>query len=170
MTLSWRHNGRVGVSDHQPHHCLLNHLFRRRSWKISKPRVTGLCVGNSPVTGEFPAQKASNAKMFPFDDVIMKYALGFCWSCLLVVIWQSHWPLGDVILIDNYILQANVMDYVHWHFLWICPLVNVTEHVLWYVNPGSGNGLVSSRNTFLSEPIMTQIDVTTWRHWAAMNY
>ena len=30
---------------------------------IKAPRhVTGLCVGNSPVTGEFPAQKASNAK------------------------------------------------------------------------------------------------------------
>ena len=30
--------------------------------KKSKLRVTGLCVGNSPVTGEFPAQMASNAK------------------------------------------------------------------------------------------------------------
>ena len=30
--------------------------------KISKLRVTGLCVGNSPLTGEFPAQKASNAE------------------------------------------------------------------------------------------------------------
>ena len=36
--------------------------FRRRSKKTSKPRVTGLCVGNSPLTGEFPAQKASNAE------------------------------------------------------------------------------------------------------------
>ena len=27
--------------------------------KHKKLRVTGLCVGNSPVTGEFPAQKAS---------------------------------------------------------------------------------------------------------------
>ena len=26
-----------------------------------KLRVTGLCEGNSPVTGEFPAQRASNA-------------------------------------------------------------------------------------------------------------
>ena len=25
-----------------------------------------------PVTGEFPVQRASNAKMFPLDDVIMK--------------------------------------------------------------------------------------------------
>ena len=30
--------------------------------KTSKLRVTGLCVGNSPVTGEFPAQRDSNAE------------------------------------------------------------------------------------------------------------
>ena len=41
--------------------CLLNRLFRRRSKKTSKLRVIGLCEGNSPVTGEFPAQKASDA-------------------------------------------------------------------------------------------------------------
>ena len=28
----------------------------------SKVRVTGLCAGNSPVTGEFPAQMVSNAE------------------------------------------------------------------------------------------------------------
>ena len=48
---------------------------RRRSKKTSKLRVTGLCEGNSPVIGEFPAQKASNAEKFPFDDVIMKIAI-----------------------------------------------------------------------------------------------
>ena len=35
---------------------------RRRSKKKSKLRVTGLCAGNSPATGEFPAQMASNAE------------------------------------------------------------------------------------------------------------
>ena len=30
--------------------------------KTPKFRVTGLCVGNSPETGEFPAQMASNAE------------------------------------------------------------------------------------------------------------
>ena len=36
--------------------------------------ATGLCEGNSPVTGEFPAQRASYAEnMFPFDDVIMAF-------------------------------------------------------------------------------------------------
>ena len=61
-TLQWRHNERDGVSNHQPHDCLLNHLFRHRSKKTSKLRVNGLCGGNSPVTGEFPAQRASNAE------------------------------------------------------------------------------------------------------------
>ena len=51
--------------------CSLNRLFRRRSKIISQPRVPGFFAGNSPRTGEFPAQMASNAEMFPFDDVIM---------------------------------------------------------------------------------------------------
>ena len=98
-TLQWRHNERNGVSNHQPHDCSLNGLFRRRSMKISRLRVTGICEGNSPVTGEFSAQRTSNAenvsilwrhhlkrssphkgpvtrKMFPFDDVIMRRAKG----------------------------------------------------------------------------------------------
>ena len=41
---------------------LLNRLFRRRSKRTSPLRVNGLCAGNSPVTGEFPAQMASNAE------------------------------------------------------------------------------------------------------------
>ena len=47
-TIHWRHNDHDGVSNHQPRRCLLNHLFRRRSKKTSKLRVTGLC--------EFPAR------------------------------------------------------------------------------------------------------------------
>ena len=60
--LRWRHNGCDSISNHQPHDCLLNRLFRRRSKKTPKLRVTGLCVGNSPGTGELPAQRASNAE------------------------------------------------------------------------------------------------------------
>ena len=60
--LQWRHNEHDGVSNHQPHGCLLNRLFSRRSKKTSKLRVTDLCEGNSTVTGEFPAQRASNAE------------------------------------------------------------------------------------------------------------
>ena len=51
-TLQWRHNERDGVSNQQLHGCLLNRLLK----KTSKLRVTGLCEGNSPVTGEFPTK------------------------------------------------------------------------------------------------------------------
>ena len=75
-SLHWRHNDHDGVSNHQPHDCLLNRLFRRRSKKTSKLRVTGLCVGNSPVT----------RKMLPFDDVIMSCG----WSALIPKVFEAN--------------------------------------------------------------------------------
>ena len=83
-TLQWRHNGRDGVSNHQPHDCLLNRLFRRRSKKTSKLRVTGLCAGNSPGTGEFSAQMASCAE----NVSIWWHASRLL--CLQVVTWYIY--------------------------------------------------------------------------------
>ena len=73
--LEWRHNARDGVSNHQPHDCLFSREFRRRWTKTSKLPVTGLCEGNSPVAGEFPEQRASNAENVPI------------W-------WRHHGPSG----------------------------------------------------------------------------
>ena len=84
--LQWRHNEHDGIANHQPHNCLLKRLFGCRSKKTSKLCVTGLCAGNSPVTGEFPAQRPVTQKMFPLDNVSMTSGL-------------THWPLGDVVLI-----------------------------------------------------------------------
>ena len=70
-SLLWRHNEHDSVSNHQPHDCLLNRLFRRRLKKTSKLRVTGLCVGNSPGPVNSPHKGPVKRKMFPFDDVIM---------------------------------------------------------------------------------------------------
>ena len=92
MPLQWRPNGCDGVSDDQSHDCLLNHLFRRRSTNTSKFRVTGLCVGNSPVTSEFPTQKASNAEIFPFDDVTMNW---------------KYWWLGATLCDKQWLLQQR---------------------------------------------------------------
>ena len=57
-----RHNEGDGDSSHWRLDYLHNRLFRRRSKKTSKLRVTGLCEENLPVTGEFTAQRASNAE------------------------------------------------------------------------------------------------------------
>ena len=59
---SYHNNESSGVLNHRRLHCLLNSWFRRRSKKTSKLRVTNFCAGNSPVTCEFPAQKAINAR------------------------------------------------------------------------------------------------------------
>ena len=57
-TLQRRHNERDGVSNHQPHECLLNRLFKAHmKQNIKAPRHWP-----SPVTGEFPAQRASTAE------------------------------------------------------------------------------------------------------------
>ena len=60
-TLQWHHNGHNGVSNHQPQHCLLNRLLMRRSKKTSNSASLSFAE-NSPVTGEFTAQRVNNAE------------------------------------------------------------------------------------------------------------
>ena len=76
------------ASNHQPHECLLNRSFGHRSKKTSKLRVTGLCVGNSPETGEFPAQMVSNA-----ENVSIRWRHHVSTSLKLPVYGsaRSHW-------------------------------------------------------------------------------
>ena len=62
LSLQWCHKEHDGVSNHHPRDCLLNHLFRRRWKKTSMLCITGLRVGISPVTGEFPAQRAGDTE------------------------------------------------------------------------------------------------------------
>ena len=63
--LQCRHNGHDSVSNHKRLNCLLNHFYGHRSKKTSNLCITGLCERNSPGTGEFPAQTASNAGNVP---------------------------------------------------------------------------------------------------------
>ena len=83
-SLRWRHNGCDSVSNNQPRDCLLSRLFRRRSKKTWKLRVTGLCVGNSPGQVNSPHKGPVTRKMFPFDDVIMilkfMFLFRLCWQ------------------------------------------------------------------------------------------
>ena len=107
LPLQWRHNGRDSVSNHRPHDCLLNRLFRRRSRKTSKLRVTGLCAGNSPGTGEFPAQMASNAE---------NISIGWRHHAL------SHWGQGKIAArLQTTIISFNWKLYFDLYFTGIYP-------------------------------------------------
>ena len=67
-TALWcRHNERDGASNHRRLDCLLNRLFRRRWKKTSYQSFASLAF----VTGGFPSQRARNAELYPFDDIIM---------------------------------------------------------------------------------------------------
>ena len=90
--LQWSYNGHDSVSNHQPHDCLLNRLFRRRSNKISKLRVTGLCAWNSPETGEFPAQMASNAENVSIWWRLHGNATIPFWTRLMYHDWKDFFP------------------------------------------------------------------------------
>ena len=103
--LHWRHNGRDSVSNHQPQDCLLNRLFGRRSKKISKLRVTGHCAGNSAVTGEFPAQMASNAENVSFwwrhHDLTSSYQMRFITIKLRCSGFYNHLTLKGATLCSS---------------------------------------------------------------------
>ena len=86
VTLQWRHNERNCVSNHQPHDCLLNRLFRRRSKKNQSPASLAL-LGEFTGDRWITTQRASNAEMFPFDDVIMKIRQYENWWKTLLQFW-----------------------------------------------------------------------------------
>ena len=108
-SLLWRHNGLDCVSNHQPHDCLLNRTFGCRSKKASKLRVTGLCVGNSPETGEFPAQMASNASM-----------TSSCWKVFMFDCKEYNTYVHDMLNFNQHIhypCWAMKMGYISYHLV-----------------------------------------------------
>ena len=132
-TLQWRHNDHNGVWNHQPHGCLLNRLFRRRSKKRSKHRFTGVCVGNSPETSEFPTQRASNAENV---SILWRHHVLHCFSSIplsiislifLVIIyfaihlWRkfeyNHVVLGAIHNMYIYIYKCVVIPVFQFPFL-----------------------------------------------------
>ena len=72
VTLQWRHNGRDGVSNHQPRDCLLSRLFGHRSEKKNQSSASLACVRGIhrwPVNS--PHKWPVTRKKYPFDDVTM---------------------------------------------------------------------------------------------------
>ena len=72
IALQWRHNERDGASNHQPHDCLLNRLFRHRSIKHQRSASLAFVRGIHRWPVNSPHKWPVTRKMFPFDDVIME--------------------------------------------------------------------------------------------------
>ena len=98
-TLKWRHNGRDGVSNHQPHVCLLNRLCRFRSQKTSKFRVTGLCVDTQTQFAYDGVDEThslhSKNYITPFEFVVFCGGLVLAYFHDDVIKWKQlprYWP------------------------------------------------------------------------------
>ena len=111
VTLRWRHNDHDGVSNDQPHVCLLDRLFRRRSKKTSKIRVTGLCVGNSPGPVNSLHKGPVTRKMFPFDDVIMNCGIPDI-SSVEPLPRDSTLVIKEVLWRQEQASQAGISNYI----------------------------------------------------------
>ena len=107
-----RHNEGIGVSNHRRLDCLLKRLFRRRLKKTSKLCVTGICAGNSPVTGEFPTQRASNAGDVSIwwrhhESKLVKY--GDIYQCNVHTCGNCRFPYwNNTSNIINYSVETNI--------------------------------------------------------------
>ena len=133
QSLQWCHNERDGVSYHQLQDCLLNRLFRCRSNKTSKLSVTGLCVGNSPATGEFPTQRASNAEKC-FHWMTSSY------NIRTESVSGPHWSYIKVVTIIN--TECNNTTLLLFKFSWPMFLsevfVLINSSLWWAVSPTFG--------------------------------
>ena len=146
--LHWRHNDHDGVSNHQSHGCLLNRLFRRRSKKTPKLRVTGLCVGNSPGPVNSQHKGPVTRNMFPFDDVIMQ--IGFK-SSINQATWLlkfDEWP------------KTNNKAPLRWHQA-LCIISNPSVNWKWSHSPETLN---SGKNwRFFLSHVTLKLDGWPWK-------
>ena len=71
VTLIWRHNGRDGVSNHQPHDCLLNRYSGADQRKHQSSASLAFVRGSHRWPVNSSHKWSVMRKMFPFDDVFM---------------------------------------------------------------------------------------------------
>ena len=105
--LQWRHNGRDSTSNHRPHDCLLNRLFRRRSKKHQSSASLAFVGGiqRSPVNS--PHKGPVTRKMFPFDDVTM-HQKTINGACRLAVIFGAILVPSHVVKFVQLIWRSGI--------------------------------------------------------------
>ena len=125
-SVQWRHNGSGGVSNHQPHYCLFDRLFRHRSKKISKLYVTGLGAGNSPVAGEYTNhhnhhRQHDHYHHHIFNNIIIMIMIMITITFVIISSPSSSWSpsssLSFIAVINNqsFIIPLRVCGIFHDH-------------------------------------------------------
>ena len=151
LPLQWRHNGHDGISNHQPHDCLLNRLFRRRSKKTSNSALPVFVRGSHWSAVKSPHKGPLTWKMFTFYDAIMASVVWSChsildWYCQSVSMNQQSVNFSRVIHLSSSLSEAKhapvkgrwwmlIDRFANWLF-WLKPFINNWEDLLYEVCGG----------------------------------
>ena len=126
ITLLGSHNESAGISDHQPHDCLLNHnhLFRHRSKKISKLRVSiRWHLHNNKGIVKGPHHWPFVRGIHPWPWSLLGSILTYHWLC-----HEEH--IAKNILFEIHACWFQEMHYKMWSIKWqpFCSGHNIIMH------------------------------------------
>ena len=120
--------------------CLFNHLLKLTTKKTSKHALLALCDGNSPVTGEFPAVRASNAEK-SFHCIYTFIRLG-SWRCTCLFAWfainklnRKTWKQDSCTSITRPIYHSICYSFIVC-FLFICLFICAGMDHVGYIHCG----------------------------------
>ena len=148
ISVQWRHNERDCLTDHGPHDCLLNRLLRHRSRETSKLRVTGLSEGNSPMTGEFLAQRVSNTEN-----------VSIWWRHHVNI--RIHWVINP--------LNIGIYTYILNIYIYICTQA-LGSHTYWYMDAfDSAYSFIRANSRLAANQWETSLQSNTVSHWLGAN-
>ena len=105
LPLQWRHNGRDGISNHQPRDCLLNRLFLKKKHQSSASLAFVRGIHRWPVNS--PQKGPVTRIMFPFDDVIV-YSRG----------GGPFLPFSYTTEIHKHAFKPWILAIANLHFIW----------------------------------------------------
>ena len=202
----------IMMSRHAYTFCITGHLYTKSTRYTNSQQcrtmmtssngnistLLALCVGNSPVTSEFPSQRPVTWSFDIFFDLCLRKRLSTqlrCWwfevpSCPLwrhCNVWffftvklqkvfeqtvkrklkwdtLTHWPFGNADVILNLQFQTYIKDNYLENLMWNCSQVDATRPHWWWLNIGSGNGLVLSGTKPLPEPMLAKFYDAIWHH------
>ena len=118
--LQCRHNGCDSVSNHQPHHCLLNRLFSTDQRKHQSSASLAFLQGIHRIPVNSPHKWPVTRKMFLFDDVIMFRKL------------TSLFPMVNAIAIDD-MMTRGIWALAHEILIWFSKRINGLRNGMVYV-------------------------------------
>ena len=130
LSLLWRHNRHDGVSNHQPHDCLLNHLFRCRSKKTSKLLAFMRGIHRGPVNSRTNDQQ--RGKCFHF--MTSSCGSGFVQTCSFYTFYE-HYSVTWAYDVSNH-RQPNCL------FNNLFTLPKLQQHKVELLTLSEGNSLI----------------------------